>query len=133
MGYLAGIGIAVAAFICLVFVTLAQQLSLKKARQGQNIITFTEYFSGEGIPDYLCREVYRYFQNLLWIRDFPVHPKDDLAKIYGLSDEDIFDTVVALTEVCGYQLPLGKETIGRPIGNIVLVEDLVRFLFFQKI
>lgn len=129
MEYVAVLGMPVAAFICLSSVLWVKLSSLKQARTSQSVISFPEYFSGEGIPESLCREVYRYLQKGVCVRDFPVEPKDDLAKIYGLYDEDMVDAAVEIAEVCGDQFSSDGETAGRQFGNIVSIEYLVRFLF----
>ncbi len=106
----------------------SEQKSLKKKRSGQDITTFIEYFSGETICKSICIEVYHSLQKHTWFRDFPVHPKDDIAKIYGICEEDFVDAIVELAEMCNRQLPSDEEIENGNVTTILLVEDLVRFL-----
>lgn len=104
-----------------------KQKSLKKRRKGQNIITFIEYFSSEAICESIYIEVYRYLQKHTWFSDFPVHPKDEIATVYGICDEDFVDTIVELAGICKRQLP-SEEVENENLIPILTVEDLVKFL-----
>ena len=94
---------------------------LAKTRSGLVFEDFVAYFSGEDIPLYKLREVYDYFQNWQYVKNFPVLPNDDLYKVYGIVDEDVDDAVIELAERWRVKLPAtfdGLEPV-RTVGDIV--------------
>ena len=98
-----------------------REQKLAKTRSGLGFEDFVAYFSGEDIPLYKLREVYNYFQNWQYVKNFPVLPNDDLYKVYGIVDEDVDDAVIELAERWRVKLPAtfdGLEPV-RTVGDIV--------------
>ncbi|MCU0568950.1 MAG: hypothetical protein MUF49_20420 [Oculatellaceae cyanobacterium Prado106] len=100
---------------------------LKRQRQGQSLESFLRYFVVDDIPETLAAEVYRYFQKLQQVRNFPVSPEDDIEKVYGLRDENLLDAIAEIAQNCRYPVPPDNDPIwGQAL--IVTIEDLVRFV-----
>lgn len=104
----------------------------KKARvsSGASFVTFYSHFSGNGVPERLCRAIYEYLQELN-IRDFPVLPEDDLYKVYDIGDDagTEFDEVVeGVCKKLGITVPSDDEVsaVISEIGIVRRVGDLVR-------
>jgi hypothetical protein len=103
------------------------QKKLKEERQGENFTTFMNYFSEEEISENICFQVYRYLQNSdIRFNDFPVHPTDDLGKIYGICEEDLDEAVLEIAKNCECQI--SNINNNRELNPVRTVEDLVRFL-----
>jgi hypothetical protein len=57
--------------------------------------------------------------------DFPVRPQDDIAKIYGIVDEDLDDLVLEVAEANNLVVPTEPDEEQEPIAT---VEDLIRVI-----
>ena len=99
---------------------------MARERGTYSLDQFLDHFSTETIPERILLEVYRYFQNLQTARDFPVHPADDLYKVYGVWNEDLDDAVIELARKCGCKTPTNENVAG--INAVQTIEDLVRLL-----
>jgi hypothetical protein len=97
---------------------------LADSRRGQGFGDFTAYFSGEDMSLDKLRLVYDYFQSWQYVKDFPVHPDDDLSKVYGIVDDDVDDTVIELAAGWRAKLPATFEGLG-PVRTVA---DVVRLL-----
>ena len=103
-----------------------RQLQLAKARSGRGFEEFARYFPAESYPRDKLRVVYEYFQNLQFVKNFPVDPNDDLYEVYALCDEDLDDAVFELAERYGKKTPTDAGLEGQP--PVRTVADVVRFL-----
>jgi hypothetical protein len=104
-----------------------KQYRLKRDRRGQDRDSFVRYFVVEGIPEAVSVAVYRYFQKLQMVKNFPVSPEDNIEQVYGLQDEDLTEAIVDIAQICRFPVPPDTS----PIWNqayIFSVEDLVRFV-----
>lgn len=99
---------------------------LAQKRRSYSLADFVEKFSSEGIPERIAVEVFRYFQNVQTTKDFPVHPEDDLYKVYGVYNEDLDDAVVDLADRCGCGPPTNEKVKG--LDPVRTIEDMVRLL-----
>ena len=97
---------------------------LAKTRRGMGFDDFLAYFAGEQIPRDKLFVVFEYLQEWQSVKDFPVHPTDDLCKVYGMCEEDIDDAVIELAEKWRVLLPAEFEGID-PIHTVA---ELVRLL-----
>ncbi len=103
------------------------QKKLKQERQGENFTTFMNHFSAEEISEDICFQVYSYLQDSdIKFHDFPIHPTDDLGKVYGISEEDIDESVLEIARNCSCQISSINNI--REMNSVRTVEDLVRFL-----
>jgi hypothetical protein len=105
-----------------------QQYRLKSSRTGQDRSTFIRYFVVEGVPEAVSVAVYRYFQKLQWVNNFPVSPEDNIEQVYGLQDEDLTEAIVEIAQSCRYPIPPESSPIWSQ-AYIFTIEDLVRFVF----
>ena len=103
-----------------------RQRKLAQVREGQGFNEFAAYFSGEDIPLYKLREVYRYFQDEQTVKNFPVNPTDDCCDVYGICEDDLDDAVEDLAKAWRVKLPDPAEA--RRLPPVRTVADLVRFL-----
>lgn|SRR5215213_59877 len=103
-----------------------RQHQLARMRSGRGFEEFAAYFPAETYPRDNLREVYKYFQGLQFVKNFPVDPNDDLYKVYGLCDEDLDDVVFELAERCRKRAPADADLEGQ--SPVRTVADLVRFL-----
>jgi len=87
---------------------------------------FVAFFSGEEIPRRTLVEVYKYFQSLQSVKDFQVHPTDNLYKVYGVWNEDLDDAVLELAKRCGSKTPVTEDLQNMPA--VRTVADIVRLL-----
>jgi hypothetical protein len=87
---------------------------------------FLEHFSTEAIPERILVEIYRYFQSLQKTKNFPVHPSDDLYKVYGVWNEDLDDAVVELARRCGCKTPTNETVKG--MDRVQSIQDLAKLL-----
>lgn len=101
-----------------------REKKLADSRRGQGFDDFTAYFSGEDIPRNKLRHVYDFFQRWQSVKDFPVHPTDDLYKVYGIVEDDVDDAVVELADRWRAKLPPNFEGL-RPVRTVA---DVVRLL-----
>ena len=88
---------------------------------------FLQYFSKQGIPDFLSLEVYKYIQDFRGAKDFAVQPADDLYKVYGIWSEDLDDAVLQLAQKIGCPKPTTEDVKDMP--PVHTIEDLVWLLF----
>lgn len=119
----------IAAFIGLVvlgkIVGYIRDYLIRKSRKDDKPEDFTDYFVGEGFSESLVLSVYHHLQDCIGPKDFPVRPRDNVAKIYGIVDDDLDDLVVEIAEANQLVLPLVTGYWQKPV---VTVEDLVRFI-----
>jgi hypothetical protein len=94
---------------------------LKRYRVG-NLESFLKYFEGEEVAEDILICVYRCMQSLMFVKDFPVHPKDNL-KIYWHDDLIAIDVIFNLTRLCKCKEPTDEDLL--PVKTI---EDLVWLL-----
>jgi hypothetical protein len=121
------IGVVVAWTVIANGIKWVRQQRLKRKRQGQDRASFVRYFVVEGIAEGIAIEVYRYFQKLMLVKNFPVSPEDNLEHWYGLQDEDLTEAILELARLC--RLPIPPEN--SPLWSrsyLFTVEDLVRFI-----
>ena len=104
---------------------------IAKTRSGLGFDDFVAYFSGEDIPLYKLREVYEYFQNWQYVKNFPVLPTDDLIKVYGIVDETLDDAVIELAERWRAKLPPTFEGLG-PVRTVADIVHLLNQLPQEK-
>lgn len=78
------------------------------------------------MPRQIALEVYQYLQEPQTRPGFPVNPRDDLYKVYGIWNEDLDDAVLELAKKCGCKTPTTGLLEG--IAPIKSVEDLVKLL-----
>ena len=118
------LGIAIFMLIAIVYERIKFR-RLAAERVGENFDTFRAAFDGEGMLEEAVRAVYEYFQRRVnWMPAFPVRPADDIARMYGIVDEDLVDAVEEIVRGCGRRLP--PLVKGEPPTVLVTVRDLVR-------
>jgi hypothetical protein len=105
-----------------------KQYRLKRQRKGQDRNTFIRYFVVEGIPEAVIVAVYRYFQKLQWVKNFPVSPEDNIEEVYGLRDEDLTEAIVEIAQTCRYSIPPENSPVWSQ-AYIFSIEDLIRFIY----
>lgn len=92
-----------------------------RSRKDDKIEDFVNHFVGQGVSGSLALSVYNHLQNWMSLKDFPVRPQDDLAKIYGI-DDDLEDLIVEVAEANDRVVPPEPDPWPEPIGT---VEDLI--------
>lgn len=132
--------IIVASIITLIFCVFVikerrKQLILRSRRIGYTADDFSSYFDKENIPTEFSKNVYKYLQSLLGVKDVPIKPSDDLAGVLGIGqvggvllDEVIDDVLGPIKDLqwTRHQMDIyakQHQWSGR-------VDDLVRLLFF---
>ena len=104
-----------------------REQKLADSRRGQGFEDFATYFSGENIPLNKLHLVYDYFQRWQSVKNFPVHPNDDLYKVYGIVDDDVDDAVIELAGEWRAKLPATFEGL-RPVRTVADVVHLLHQL-----
>jgi hypothetical protein len=88
--------------------------------RGDSLGPFLRHFDERGIPTDVSLAIFHHLQR--WMSDsqrgFPVRPGDDLV-IYGISAEDVDDTLALLLSECG------RHPAAAPRPPIASVDDLV--------
>jgi hypothetical protein len=76
----------------------------------------------------VLRAVYAQFPG--WCSDvvtgFPVGADDDIARVYGMVDEDLEEAVRGVLAACGRRLPPHEHQ--KRVGPVVTVRDFVRLV-----
>lgn len=112
-------------FILVLIVSFLRDYLVPRNRKEDKTEDFMNYFVSEGMSEALVRSVYNYVQKWMGSNGFPVRPRDDIAKIYGIVDEDLDEMVVEIAEANNLVLPLETDYWQKPVET---VEDLIRFI-----
>ena len=104
-----------------------REQKLADSRRGQGFEDFAACFSGENIPLDKLRVVYDYFQRWQSVKNFPVHPNDDLYKVYGIVDDDVDDAVIEMADGWRAKLPATAKGV-RPVRTVADVVHLLHQL-----
>jgi len=104
---------------------------LAKERAGLSICQFGRSFDYRRVDTTIIRAAYEGFQE--WAgsgaKNFPVMASDDIAKLYGMEDEDLDDFAKKLTQKTGRGW---NQLEQNPLyGKVITVRDLVLFVNFQ--
>ncbi|MEA3188675.1 MAG: hypothetical protein QOD99_2505 [Chthoniobacter sp.] len=93
------------------------------ARCGESYQDFALHFSRAAVPTEVVEATFAYFRESMAdaVSDFPVRPGDDIARIYGIVDEDLDDAAQEILSRCHRKPP---ETF-QPAKT---VEDLVYYV-----
>lgn len=116
---------------------VAQYLRERKSRairKGWTRADFVDYFRSSNVAQEVSAGVYDglpRFQMIL--RDFPVHPDDDLDSVYGVGGQygiSLREFIDEIAPSCGVAAPTESQLTAFVKGGapIVTVSDLVRFM-----
>lgn len=97
---------------------------MARERAGESFRDFAAQFSGQGIENEVLLAVYRHFQTVMRrdVEHFPVRPGDEIARVYGVVDDDLDDAIKEL--LTGRELPTPTTLLPR----VKTVGDLVRLV-----
>jgi hypothetical protein len=95
---------------------------LVESRRGYNIDCFAAEMDEAGYDPEVARVVYLYIQEMHGV-DFPIFPGDDIAQMFGMTDEDVRRALPPILDVCGRRTELGRMM--RPLET---VEQVVEFV-----
>ncbi len=123
--WMIAIGGAGALFGILAALQVVKIARIKGARVGEGFEEFAARIAGRGVPEEVQREVVAYIQGREFPRKVPVRPEDDLARVYGIVDEDVYDAVVRISAKAGRIPPSG---IDNAVKGIVSVGDLAEYV-----
>lgn len=98
---------------------------IRRKRKEDKKENFLIYFVDKGISEPLVLSVYQYLQNWMSLSDFPVRPKDNIADVYGIVDEDLDDLIIEVAEINNFEIPANTNYWQEPV---ITVEDLILFI-----
>ena len=101
---------------------------LAKGRAGLSICQFVRSFDYRHVDTTIIRAVYEGLQGwtTFGIKQFPVMAADDLAKVYGLEDEDLDDFAERVAQTT--RRAWGDLENNPFYGKVTTTQDLVLFL-----
>lgn len=117
------IGAVIVGGLAIIFIGIQMYPAvLRTLRRDDTLETFKAHFEGRRYPGPFIEAAYRHFQQLAGVRGFPVRPSDKLSTVYGLADDDLFDT---LAELC--KLAWDDSCLPSQLPPIDTVEDAIEF------
>ena len=97
-------------------------------RAGEGFGDFAAHFTGQNIPREILLNTYDYFEewNSGAVERFPVRATDNVADVYGIVDEDLYDAIEEVLKKSGRR---GLYKSERPdLPRIETVEDIVLYV-----
>ena len=85
---------------------LVENCSLKRDRSEQTYACFARFFADKGIPHSLLEGAYNVLARKSLFGNFPVHPKDSLARVYGIDcyrDDEVVDLLNLIEKSCSME------------------------------
>jgi hypothetical protein len=95
---------------------------IKKFRHGEGSEEFSSKLVGIAVPSLIQSAVFEFLRKRIRDTEFPVRPEDDLAWVYGMVEEDVYDASCKIAAGCGKILP---ERSDKNVRSIRTVSDLV--------
>jgi hypothetical protein len=118
--------VSFALLFSLVSIYLKSRLSrLARQRQSEGLDASTVSFGSTGVPEDIQKAVLRAVQRAIGREDFPVRAEDNLSKVYGIVEDDVYDLVVEAGTATGRKPPSPPEF---DLRKVVSVADLARFI-----
>jgi hypothetical protein len=108
-----------------------RQLALMTARQSYSKSDFLGFFVARGIAPEIADGVWNILVDNAVVEGFKPRPEDDLAKVFGLAEEDLDeDVVLELLQRFGFRIPGPVEV--ESMAPVNTATDLVEFIWQMK-
>jgi hypothetical protein len=117
-----GLVLAVLFVASLLLYPLVRYRLVASVRGSRSLAEFKSQLGLQGFEE-ASELVYRHFQSLTKVSDFPVDAADDLYRVYGLVDEDLETELQELSLQCGLAWPLEAWT--EPVRTVADVVHLL--------
>lgn len=101
-----------------------RQLLLLESRQQWDIEDLLAGFPTVGQMQ-VARAVLSYCQSKSVCRAFPVHPEDDLYKIFGATEEELAETTSRICEMFSIDIPTGSRFLDAKIRTVKQLIDFI--------
>jgi hypothetical protein len=111
--------------VSMVLVFRARLARMSAARRGEGFEEFSSQLAGLDLPSSIQRSVFDFLRKRVRVPDFPVRPADELGRVYGIVEDDVYDAAREIAEGCGKMLP---ERSDENVRSIRTVTDLVRYV-----
>ncbi len=95
--------IVLMAIVCLIMNIMCKrrELILLRERAEYTKERFVADLAERGVPSAISQAAYDYFRDASSTKALPIHPDDDLYRIFGTVGEDIDDTVLEIAKLAG--------------------------------
>ncbi len=122
VGILPVIGLSAVAFAAALAYMLIRQVRFSRQRAGEGFAIFSASLTEAVVPADIQEAVYATLQGGLMVK-FAIHADDSLAKVYGITDEDVDDTVRDIAIRCNRVVPEGPARIETVRDLLVLLAN----------
>ena len=118
----------IAFFVVLTWLGIARTRRIASERVGEGFGDFAAYFAGQNIPSEILLNTYDYFEewNSGAVERFPVRATDNVADVYGIVDEDLYDAVEEILNKSGRRWFTKSERPDAP--RVETVRDIVLYV-----